>query len=528
MIDSLKEKVRRNKKKIIFILFLLNTIGFSTFYFYQVTALAAFSINNSAVWRASVSVAVDATLPVNVSFKSYSEKTKSVRWEISQENQSIVRRSDELNFSVLFDRAGVYTVKLFAKGKDEDDTRTKTMTIYFSDLYKKNLIKKIEQFIKNIKSNPSSKSDIESLLAEGYELEFNSADAKGNILSFISSVDWSDYKEFYVDQIVLDDFGKVEQLKMKATKIEVGSSSTPNPPKPVPGGSGESGGSDEPAEPPKGIAEVIFSANVQGEAKVGQSIVLQNQTQNAISYSWDFDGDGVEDSSLRNPTYVYNSPGSYRIKLTAKGADGVTKVKTLKIKITPNFIAILDIPEKTFIDKETQFENRSKGTSFCTWDLNGNGSIDSDSNTPSFAYDQVGKYKIEVKFFDEKRNAIGKRLKYIYVEIPKMELSELFTAIARRGDNIRLDGISGPSADEAQGRIFKQCKSTNIKVFDVDAKGREGYSGEEPRTLQDFVEELYVRKNTEDSKIGDVEVAKIFYDSLLTGKIDKIHIKEKL
>ncbi len=48
----------------------------------------------------------------------------------------------------------------------------------------------------------------------------------------------------------------------------------------------------------------------------------------AIAWSWDFDGDSVEDSILQNPTHIYNTPGTYDVTLTVTAAtdtDSITK-----------------------------------------------------------------------------------------------------------------------------------------------------------------------------------------------------------
>ena len=36
----------------------------------------------------------------------------------------------------------------------------------------------------------------------------------------------------------------------------------------------------------------------------------------SLTYSWDFDGDGVEDSVLQNPTHTYAAAGTYNVTLT--------------------------------------------------------------------------------------------------------------------------------------------------------------------------------------------------------------------
>ncbi|MFH1422408.1 MAG: PKD domain-containing protein [Planctomycetota bacterium] len=39
-------------------------------------------------------------------------------------------------------------------------------------------------------------------------------------------------------------------------------------------------------------------------------------------WSWDFDNDGVTDSTLQNPDYTYNNSGTYSVKLTVTGPSG--------------------------------------------------------------------------------------------------------------------------------------------------------------------------------------------------------------
>lgn len=51
-----------------------------------------------------------------------------------------------------------------------------------------------------------------------------------------------------------------------------------------------------------------------------------------ISWSWDFDNDGVEDSDLQNPTYQFQYPGIQKVKLTVSdGEISSTKVKLVTV-----------------------------------------------------------------------------------------------------------------------------------------------------------------------------------------------------
>jgi PKD repeat protein len=41
-----------------------------------------------------------------------------------------------------------------------------------------------------------------------------------------------------------------------------------------------------------------------------------------LTYEWDFDNDGTVDSTAGNPSYIYNDPGTYSVKLTVTDSDG--------------------------------------------------------------------------------------------------------------------------------------------------------------------------------------------------------------
>ena len=53
-----------------------------------------------------------------------------------------------------------------------------------------------------------------------------------------------------------------------------------------------------------------------------------------LTYSWDFDGDGEADSTDQNPTYTFDSAGTYNVKLTITDAEGTTSEYSTEIVIT--------------------------------------------------------------------------------------------------------------------------------------------------------------------------------------------------
>jgi PKD repeat protein len=53
------------------------------------------------------------------------------------------------------------------------------------------------------------------------------------------------------------------------------------------------------------------------------------------SWAWDFDNNGVTDSTAQNPSFIYNNPGTYTVKLTVTNTNGSnTKTRTNYISVT--------------------------------------------------------------------------------------------------------------------------------------------------------------------------------------------------
>jgi parallel beta-helix repeat protein len=59
------------------------------------------------------------------------------------------------------------------------------------------------------------------------------------------------------------------------------------------------------------------------------------------SWAWDFDNDGITDSAFQNPSYIYNDPDSYTVKLTVTGPGGShTETKTDYIRAYAGIIYV--------------------------------------------------------------------------------------------------------------------------------------------------------------------------------------------
>ncbi|MDQ1276461.1 MAG: hypothetical protein QG610_2039 [Euryarchaeota archaeon] len=66
-----------------------------------------------------------------------------------------------------------------------------------------------------------------------------------------------------------------------------------------------------------------FSTNVT-EGYVPLSVMFTDLSQNATSRIWDFDNDGVADSTDKTPVYMYPVPGIYTVNLTVNNANGTS------------------------------------------------------------------------------------------------------------------------------------------------------------------------------------------------------------
>ena len=79
-----------------------------------------------------------------------------------------------------------------------------------------------------------------------------------------------------------------------------------------------------------------FTANVtEGEAPL--TVGFTDTSMNAVSWSWDFDGNGSVDSDVRNPEYTYTESGKYTVSLNVTNELGTidTATQTIKVKSSP-------------------------------------------------------------------------------------------------------------------------------------------------------------------------------------------------
>lgn len=80
-----------------------------------------------------------------------------------------------------------------------------------------------------------------------------------------------------------------------------------------------------------------FTVNTQSGVAPFTLNFKDASTGNITGWAWDFNNDGIIDSTAQNPTYTYSSPGTYSVKLTVSNAQGNDE------EIKTDYITVKDV-----------------------------------------------------------------------------------------------------------------------------------------------------------------------------------------
>ena len=116
------------------------------------------------------------------------------------------------------------------------------------------------------------------------------------------------------------------------------------------------------------------------------------------SWAWDFNNDGIIDSTEQNPTFTYTTPGTYTVTLNATNLAGSNSIVKTDY-ITVSYPApVADFSAGTTNGSsplDVYFSDKSAGyiTSYA-WDFNSDGIIDSTEQNPTYSYTTSGTYTV--------------------------------------------------------------------------------------------------------------------------------------
>ncbi|OGO00443.1 MAG: hypothetical protein A2Y59_06265 [Chloroflexi bacterium RBG_13_52_14] len=123
-----------------------------------------------------------------------------------------------------------------------------------------------------------------------------------------------------------------------------------------------------------------------------------SSTGEVQAWEWDFDNDGMIDSTEQNPQYTYEEPGNYTVSLTVSSPNGnntVTQTEYIKVMPCPRFADFIAEPTSGVGTTIVQFTDMSTvEVSSWAWDFQSDGIVDSNEQNPSHVYAQNGVYSV--------------------------------------------------------------------------------------------------------------------------------------
>ncbi len=146
-----------------------------------------------------------------------------------------------------------------------------------------------------------------------------------------------------------------------------------------------------------------FSTNVtSGYAPL--SVLFTNMSQNAVSWSWDFENDGQIDSTNKNPVHTYNTSGNYTAKLIVSNEDGNSS-KTQEITVTRfTILPVADFSASVtsgYAPLSVLFTDKSQNATSRNWDVGNDGTIESTSPSIVYVFTNPGTYPVSLIAINE-------------------------------------------------------------------------------------------------------------------------------
>lgn len=206
--------------------------------------------------------------------------------------------------------------------------------------------------------------------------------------------------------------------------------------------------------------DVLFANFTSSNPCVGSALTLDNLSEGAISsYKWDFGGLGT--STLENPFFVFNTTGTYLIKLQISNAQGSTTFEQ-SVAIGGN-----DLAKPTIVVNGSVLTSQQPGSSY-QWFVDGklvNGATDR-----SYTVSADGIYQVAI--YDSVCNRISDPIVISAIPDQEVELS-------------RFGVFIGPIPSEERLNISLSNDYTGPVTFQlIDMAGREYLVKEEAKSGQ--------------------------------------------
>ena len=124
-----------------------------------------------------------------------------------------------------------------------------------------------------------------------------------------------------------------------------------------------------------------------------------------LEFAWDFNDDGIVDSTESNPSFEYTSTGTYTVTLNANNRAGTSDATaTINVEeepvIPPPTAAFAAQPDSGDAPLTVTFSNQTVGDiTRYEWDFTSDGTVDSTDANPQHTYDDPGSYVVTLRAF---------------------------------------------------------------------------------------------------------------------------------
>ncbi|MCA3008905.1 MAG: PKD domain-containing protein [Phycisphaerales bacterium] len=121
-------------------------------------------------------------------------------------------------------------------------------------------------------------------------------------------------------------------------------------------------------------------------------------TESPTGWQWDFQNDGVVDSTAQNPTFTYTTPGTFNPRLVVANEAGsaATTLTGAVTAFTPVTASFTRTPASGTTPLLVSFTNTSVGATSFAWDFQNDGVVDSTAQNPTFTYSVAGTFAVRL------------------------------------------------------------------------------------------------------------------------------------
>jgi len=154
-----------------------------------------------------------------------------------------------------------------------------------------------------------------------------------------------------------------------------------------------------------------FSTNVtSGTAPL--AVQFTDTSQNTTGWSWDFESNGIADSTDKNPVHTYSTAGTYTATLTASNENGTDPSEPVTISVTAagtgNETEGLPVASPSanvtsgYIPLTVLFTDLSQNVISRSWDIGNDGTVESTDASFVYEFASRGDYPVKLTVSNEK------------------------------------------------------------------------------------------------------------------------------